>query len=880
MPKINKSRRIISIVVVLSMMIALISCGKKQEKEQHTGQYLESLGNLGLTSDCAVFSFCVTSDERYMYITALKSIDENTSENNLYVSENIDGRWSNAEKIELPDGFIPFLADISSDNSTLALVGNTREALEQQRAKYGFSYVSDCNNLYTAKVNGKTLTDLCEVEIGKECDYIQYCAFGKNDKLILDLGIKGKYLGRIDDSGNIYKDIAEDDDSTLTRYTEPDVSVIVSGQLSGNKLAVSEIPQAAVGKAEEDSDKYCVSNWGRAVNRNNDSWIMTWQDEEIISRKEEIFDGLKYNIPSETKKLAPLIGERAVDSDGEFNGTDISHYEEILSYSCIYLCNDKLYIKNIAGFYCGDYAALLNGTLLLEGEEEYTGSIYDEFDTSSFRDVKRSKGNVSEKQGIYYEIFVRSFADSNGDGVGDFNGVTAKLDYLQELGITGIWLMPINPCSSYHGYDVTDYMTVNSDYGTEEDFQNLLSEAHKRGIKVIMDFVINHTSSQHPWFQSAQSGEDNEYRNYYRWVKKNDTLDFNKNDISPWNSNVWNQCGSDYYYSPFGANMPDLNYNNPKVRKEIKNAAKKWLDMGVDGFRLDAAMHIYGDNEFRQMEDQTSANLQWWNEFASFCELINPNIYLVGEVWQEQEFLAEYAQPFDTKFNFPFELNMVEALQNNKAVTADGTSLAKLYENTFSECAKYDTAYLDGVFASNHDQNRIMLDVESEEKAKLAANIYMTLPGNPFIYYGEEIGMSGGPNDIDRREAFKWSDSGKNMDTSWDNQNLDKTVDSLEKQIKDENSLYSHYKEIIAIRKSNEALTKGDYKALDLQNDAVMAYQRSYNGETLTIIHNLSNESVTVDIESANSILYSSVKKNSYKNDKAKIEAYGTLILR
>lgn len=379
----------------------------------------------------------------------------------------------------------------------------------------------------------------------------------------------------------------------------------------------------------------------------------------------------------------------------------------------------------------------------------------------------RQKTDMEEKRGVYYEIFVRSFADSDGDGVGDFNGVTAKLDYLKDLGIEGIWLMPINASDSYHGYDVTDYYTVNEDYGTEADFQTLLDEAHKRGIKIIMDFVINHTSSNHPWFRSSRN-VDSEYRDYYTWVSSSDP-DYDPSDRSDWGSNVWQRgSGGYYYYGMFSSGMPDLNYENPKVRQEVISAAQKWLEMGVDGFRLDAAMHIYGNHEQKHItQTNLYKNLEWWNEFAIACEEVNPDVYLVGEAWKDDEALAEYAQPFDTKFNFAFEENMIDRVTSENAMLDSSTSLAAFLEDVLNQHYAADAQYLDGVFGTNHDQNRIMSTVENEQQAKLVANIYMTLDGNPYIYYGEEIGMRGQKPDERIREPFKWTDDGSDMDTDW-----------------------------------------------------------------------------------------------------------------
>lgn len=521
-------------------------------------------------------------------------------------------------------------------------------------------------------------------------------------------------------------------------------------------------------------------------------------------------------------------------------------------------------------------------------KEAYQEESCDNYDTGEFEMQIRNKGDMSTKQGVYYEIFVRSFADSNGDGIGDFNGVTAKLDYLQELGVDGIWLMPINASPSYHGYDVTDYNSLYEDYGTEADFENLIAEAHKRDIKVIMDFVINHTSSEHPWFQSAISDVNSQYRNYYRWVNKNDTADYSLSDESFWNGQVWYKSGDYYYYGIFSQDMPDLNYNNEMVREEIKNAAKKWLTLGVDGFRLDAAMHIYGDNEFKQQKDQLSSNLQWWNEFALFCESINPEVYLVGEAWEDEKVLAEYAQPFDTKFNFTFAQDMMDAIINESAEkTSTGKELAKSLEDILQQYREQDEKYIDGVFATNHDQERIMSQVGSVEKAKLAASIYLTLPGNPFIYYGEEIGMSGKKPDENIRAPFKWSQDGSDMDTTWEETSSNQDTLSLQELKADStNNIYNHYKKLIALRKEHSALKDGEFQAMETGKETVVAYNRKNEEEELIVIHNLSKEQVDIqnDMLKAGTILFDdsleSKEGNEVQEGKIIVEPYTTIIIK
>lgn len=491
-------------------------------------------------------------------------------------------------------------------------------------------------------------------------------------------------------------------------------------------------------------------------------------------------------------------------------------------------------------------------------------SIWGKYNTATFKNVNRDKKNMEEKQGVYYEIFVRSFADSNGDGIGDFRGITEKMDYLKELGIDGIWLMPITASNSYHGYDVTDYTSVNWEYGSEQDFIDMINAAHEHGIKVIMDFVINHTSSEHYWFKDALNNVNSPYRDYYRFVSKYDTTQYNVDDMSPWGSNVWVNAGDYYYYSAFYGMMPDLNYNNPKVRKEIKSAASKWLNLGVDGFRLDAAMHIYGDYEFRSMSDKQreDANIQWWNEFARYCEGINPSVYLVGEAWQNDEVLERYAQPFDTKFNFAFEQNMIQSVKDGRAVLENGTTLSDSLENILKAYSDVDTKYIDGIFGSNHDQNRIMSTMEgNKEKAQLVASIYMTLPGNPYMYYGEELGMKGSGMDENKRTPFLWGKDNK-YNTSWEEDENNTDTASYEEQKTDDTSMYVFYKNLIRKRKSSKALMYGEYKAIATDNDAVMAYTRSYENEKVTVIHNLSDKAVSVNISGEN----------------VDVEVYGTVI--
>lgn len=699
-----------------------------------------------------------------------------------------------------------------------------------------------------------------------------------------------------------------------TANDEPEIN-IYQGNLADYKLTnIEEIKELntglynLLGDVDSDENLYILNlNEGEEL---YDTYIASKEGDTYKKRDLDLGISGKYiaNVTClDQNKTMGIIR----DNNGNFESIFLSELKDGKSKKCIEVeLPEKLQGKEIYDIYINNKSGIIyfiiqkskNNFLenklykmsvksFLKGavEEKYQKESCDDYDTGNFQMKLRDKGDMSKKQGIYYEIFVRSFADSDGDGIGDFNGITAKLDYLEELGIEGIWLMPVNASPSYHGYDVTDYNSLNEDYGTESDFKNLIEQAHKRNIKVIMDFVMNHTSSEHPWFQSAIADVNSQYRNYYRWVNKKDTTDYRLSDASSWNSQVWHKSGDYYYYyGIFSEDMPDLNYNNQMVREEMKNAAKKWLTLGVDGFRLDAAMHIYGDYEFKQQKNQLQANLQWWNEFALFCENINPEVYLVGEAWEDEKVLAEYAQPFDTKFNFTFAEDMMNAVINESTEkTFTGKELAKSLQDILQQYQEQDKKYIDGIFATNHDQNRIMSQVNSIEKAKLVASIYLTLPGNPFIYYGEEIGMYGEKPDEKIREPFQWSSDGSDMDTTWEEGSSNTKTRSLQELKADStNNIYHHYQKLIAFRKQHQALTNGEFQPMETGKETLLAYSRKNQEEELIVIHNLSKEQEEIQNKmlKAGIILYDDSlegnEQNKLKEDKVLLAPYSTIVIK
>jgi alpha-amylase len=436
---------------------------------------------------------------------------------------------------------------------------------------------------------------------------------------------------------------------------------------------------------------------------------------------------------------------------------------------------------------------------------------------------------------VFYEVFVRSFYDSNDDGIGDLPGLISKLDHLNDgdpntttdLGVTGIWLMPVNPSASYHGYDVTDYYSVNPDYGTNDDFKQLMAEAHKRNIHVIMDFVINHTSNQHPWFQQSRDPKS-PYRDWYEWA-----------DPAP-TTIGWHPDTTGGYYGIFWEGMPDLNYNTPEVTAEIRKVSAFWLnDMGVDGFRIDGAKHLFEQGGATANLDTTKT---WFKDFRTYYESIKPDAMTVGEVWESTAIVASYLaqDSFDLAFDFDLAraITLSSGLGNNAQLSMTlANDLRRLPNNRYA------------TFLTNHDQDRTMSVVgDNVAKAKVAAAILLTGPGVPFLYYGEEIGMLGKKPDEDIRLPMQWSaetSGGFSTAAPWRALNADWQTKNVSAQTADNDSLLSYYRSLIAARSNHAALRTGDTYLLETGSRALYAVLRVSIDETILVLVNLSKDEVT-----------------------------------
>ncbi len=426
----------------------------------------------------------------------------------------------------------------------------------------------------------------------------------------------------------------------------------------------------------------------------------------------------------------------------------------------------------------------------------------------------------------WYEIFVRSFYDSDGDRVGDLNGVTAKLDYLKDLGIGGIWLMPIHPSPSYHGYDVTDYTAVNPEYGTMEDFERLLEEAHARGIRVILDMVFNHTSNEHPWFKSARGDENSPCRDYYIW---SDTA-----------RSGYTRGGSQYYESRFVSSMPDLNLDNPEVRREIEEIMRFWLEMGVDGFRLDAVTSFYTGSAYKNKEF-----LNWLSETA---KVIRPDCYMVGECWDSLYTIEDYYEsgldsfflfPMMGKGGYPAKL-LLEAERKGESL---GNVVLLMDEHLGDR--------LQVPFLCNHDTDRIATalgGVNGATNVKMAFGLLCMMNGSVFVYYGDEIGMVGKGNDPNKRIGFFWDQKKNITRVPQGATEADYPFGSLESQQDNALSVYRYYRTALNLRRDNPAIARGDTVIHPSEDPQLCLMERTFGEERVLIVVNFNIDDTPVTL--------------------------------
>ena len=419
-----------------------------------------------------------------------------------------------------------------------------------------------------------------------------------------------------------------------------------------------------------------------------------------------------------------------------------------------------------------------------------------------------------------YEIFVRSFYDSNGDGIGDLRGLTQKLDYIAGLGVDCVWLMPVAESPSYHGYDVTNYYKIEPDYGTNDDFRAFVTAAHQRHVRVLVDLVLNHVSSEHPFFQESLRDSTAPHRAWFRWSKTR--------------GNNWHHSPvrDEYYYGLFWSGMPDLNYENPAVLEEMKHVARFWLDsMHADGFRLDAVRHLIEVGEQNSNTPGTHAVLR---QFGQYVRSVAPQSYTIGEVWDNTDvILTYYPDQLDAYFAFPISEALMDAVRTGKT----GALLP-----TVAQFQRAQPAWRWAPFQRNHDQTRTMTVLSNDvAAAKLAVTILLTLPGVPFIYYGEEIGMTGDKPDERLRTPMQWSgtSAGFTSGRPWETAQADSLTVNVVAEDHAPNSLLSLYRQLIHQRASNPALRDGELIPVETGSESVLAYIRKAGSRTVLVVANL-----------------------------------------
>lgn len=460
---------------------------------------------------------------------------------------------------------------------------------------------------------------------------------------------------------------------------------------------------------------------------------------------------------------------------------------------------------------------------------------------------------------VFYEIFVGSFSDSDGDGVGDIRGIIDRFDYLNDgdpasglsLGAEGIWLTPIFESPSYHKYDVADYYKIDEQFGTAEDLQELIALCHERDVKLILDLPINHTSDKNPWFTqfaaARRTGDaENEYYDFY-----------SVSDSVSSDGRVFSQISgtTEYYECNFSGDMPELNFDNADVVQAVTDVAEYYLEMGVDGFRFDAAKYIFLGEEER--------NTEFWNSYISALREKHSDIFTVAEVWAHDSITLPY---FSATNCFNFTMSQLSGQVTAAAKGGDVNTYTEYVQQYLADIKALNGSAMMIPFVANHDTDRAagFLSVSSGE-AKMAANLYLLLPGAPFIYYGEEIGMKGSRGsantDANRRLAMLWGDGDTVTDPEDTTYTSDKQINgTVSDQLLDPNSLYNHYKKLLMIRKAYPEIALGEFTALQFTDTKLGGFTSSYEGSCVAVIHNTTTETVTVDLSAAAEITLTDIR--------------------
>lgn len=438
----------------------------------------------------------------------------------------------------------------------------------------------------------------------------------------------------------------------------------------------------------------------------------------------------------------------------------------------------------------------------------------------------------------YYEIFVRSFADSDGDGIGDLNGIIEKLDYIEDLGYTGIWLMPINPSQSYHKYDVDNYYEIDPDYGTIDDLKNLVSIAHDKGINVILDLVLNHSSLYTEEFKLASEAynkyikgetlneDELRYYDYYSFFEGQDDPDAKGKTL--YKHPTYNF----YYEGNFSSSMPELNLDSQYVKEDIESIVKYYIDIGIDGFRLDAVLYYFINN--------TSKNVEFLNWFNSYVKSLDENAYIVGEAWTSDQVIKQYYESgIDSFFYFGGSTSNPNGFYLN-STNLDG-KLANSYYEGLLDLIDTSSNGIPAPFLDNHDMSRYAR-VNSIEKTKFYYGLLSMSNGTTFTYYGDEVGMGGTiPPDQNVRTSIRWGEDDEKYDTV---QLTGITAEvypygTVKENLENSNSILNYYKKANYLRNKFKSIARGEISLAEFDKDrGLLIITKSYLDEEINIAIN------------------------------------------
>lgn len=449
-------------------------------------------------------------------------------------------------------------------------------------------------------------------------------------------------------------------------------------------------------------------------------------------------------------------------------------------------------------------------------------------------DTENSKTASEEwyKDAVFYHIWVKAFNDSNGDRIGDIKGITKKLDYIKGLGANAIWLSPILDCafkgSEMHGYDTIDFYKINPKFGTKEDLAELLKEAHKKGIKIVFDFVPNLTSENHPWFIEAKKGGAK--KSWYVWEKEPSQSWDRAWGGGSW-QDVWNRWGDEYYYSAYNGMMPDLNFRNSEVRDEIANVLIYWLNFGFDGARVDSARYLF-ENGPGMAADQKETHDYYKalrKEVIDKYSAAGHGKMMVAESWTQFETIRDYYG--DGKDEFQMSFDFPRAGKIADVVNMSSGAAAGIVENYIKmQDEYYPAGYRAATFLCNHDlvaSRPATLYSKSEEKQIVAAALLMFLPGTPFIYYGNEVGIADGnyDGDMKMRTAMEWE------------------------KATGENAVLKKYTEFAHKRSERNSVKRGNFRRISSDKKELLVFEREYEGEKTVVVINFGEKADSVEVK-------------------------------